>query len=532
MTSPFHSILGTPHNVTDNPLGPKGERDERNSFAEAVAEDIRADELASISASLNETPFSVSELSARIETGLCAAHAAKKVASVGTLPPQQRKPLHGGVYSPDEVLKLLNSHYMIGKSEQEVAVFRIKDDGSLAFTPPEQFKLDIANIFVQPSGRANPIPAEKYWRESAQRHQRKIVFKPGGKTQPDEFNLWRGFAVEPRKGWQKQRRLMRHIWEIICRRDKAKFKYLIRSLAWAVKNPDKHPGVAIMLKSRKQGTGKSTLGVVMLRIFGRHGMLIDNKKRLLGDFNDHLEMICFVVGEEVLWAGDHQTTDKLKSMITADTIQIERKYGGIHQIPNRLHLMMNSNHDHALAAGVGDRRNAVFDVSDERACDKTWFAPLYQDLDDGGTSEFLYTLQNLKLGSWHPREILKTAETTEQQRMSGDSVSQWSQACINADAIIGAGRGPHGAEVSHDLGTRISVEVLREAYTGFCRQNSLRPLGTDGFGKACAEMFGPRKHLPALENAKGNRSRRPWGYHLPGGIEWQEKADARLGIKN
>ena len=139
------------------------------------------------------------------------------------------------------MLELLNSHYMIGKSEQEVAIFRIKDDGSLAFTPPEQFKLDVANIFVQASGRSSPIPAEKFWKESPQRHQRKIVFKPGGTTEPDEFNLWRGFGVEPRKGWQKQRRLMRHIWEIICRRDKAKFKYLIRWLAWLVQNPDKHP---------------------------------------------------------------------------------------------------------------------------------------------------------------------------------------------------------------------------------------------------------------------------------------------------
>ena len=73
MTNPFHSILGTSHNVTDNPLVPQGERDERNLFAEAVAEDIRADELAAISTSFNELPFVIKGLSARIETGICAA---------------------------------------------------------------------------------------------------------------------------------------------------------------------------------------------------------------------------------------------------------------------------------------------------------------------------------------------------------------------------------------------------------------------------------------------------------------------------
>jgi hypothetical protein len=529
VTGPFQSIIDT----TQNLLGHQVEDDERNAFAEALAADIRTDKIVAIAASIKEEPFGFSGVSAPIETGLCAAHAAKKVANVRALPPQQRKPLRGGVYTPDEVLELLNSHYMIGKSEQEVAVFRIKDDGSLAFTPPEQFKLDLANVFVQPSGRANPIPAEKFWKESPQRHQRKIVFKPGGTARHDEFNLWRGFGVEPRKGWQKQRRLLRHIRTIICRKDKAKFKYLIRWLAWLVQNPDKHPETVIVLKSRKQGTGKSTLGLAMFAIFGnRHGAIVDDKQRLIGQFNDWIEPMCFILAEEILWAGDHRTADKLKSMITAPTNQIERKGGAVLHIPNRLHIIMTTNHDHAVSAGVGDRRNAVFDVSDERACDKTWFAPLHRDLNDGGISEFLHFLQNLKLGDWHPREILKTAETSEQQRMSGDSVSQWSQACINADAVIGSGQGPHGGEVSHDLGTPISVETLREAYTGFCRQNSLRPLSTDGFGKACADMFGPRKRLKALQNVTGNSKRRPWGYYVLTGNKWQEKVDARLGIKN
>ena len=46
--------------------------------------------------------------SAGIETGICAV--AKKAAGLTALPPQQRKSLLGGVYSPDGVLELLNSH--------------------------------------------------------------------------------------------------------------------------------------------------------------------------------------------------------------------------------------------------------------------------------------------------------------------------------------------------------------------------------------------------------------------------------------
>lgn len=268
----------------------------------------------------------------------------------------------------------------------------------------------------------------------------------------------------------------------------------------------------------------------MLQIFGSHGALVDDSDRLLGRFNDWVEPICFILAEEMLWAGDHRTTDKLKSRITADTFQIERKNGGIRQIANRLHVLLTTNHDHAVAAGVKDRRNVVFEVSDNKAGDKAWFDRLYRHLNEGGTEEFLDFLLKLRLGDWHPREILKTSEAAEQQRMSADSATQWAQACVDADKIIGAGRGPYGSEITHDIGTSISSRALRDAYTGFCRQNALRPLGIEGFGKACAEMFGPRKRLAA--NPKLGDMQRPWGYDVPDGETWQKRIDARLGIQS
>ena len=95
----------------------------------------------------------------------------------------------------------------------------------------------------------------------------------------------------------------------------------MRSLAWMVQNPEKHSGVVIILKSRKQGTGKSTLGKVMLDIFGPHGALVDDKERLLGRFTDWLDTVSFVLAEEILWAGDHKAADKFKSLVTGDTLR-------------------------------------------------------------------------------------------------------------------------------------------------------------------------------------------------------------------
>ena len=152
---------------------------------------------------------------------------------------------------------------------------------------------------------------------------------------------------------------------------------------------------------------------------------------------------------------------------------------------------------------------------------RAWFDALYRDLADGGTNEFLWLLQNLRLGAWHPRLIIKTEETAEQQRMSGDSVSQWSQSCINADAIAVSDQRPH-----LDLGALTSFPDLHDAYTGFCRKTGQRAVGTEAFGKACAGMFGPRSRLPASPGG----SKRPYGYHVPTASNWQQEVNERLGL--
>ena len=50
----------------------------------------------------------------------------------------------------------MNSHFFIGKNNQETGIFRINDDGSATFMPPEQFKLEIQNIFVEVKAVALP----------------------------------------------------------------------------------------------------------------------------------------------------------------------------------------------------------------------------------------------------------------------------------------------------------------------------------------------------------------------------------------
>ena len=245
------------------------------------------------------------------------------MATAATVPscavqPTSRLQLAGGVYSVDAALDLMNSWFLVSERDGEVGIYRIEDDGALTYLAMEHFKLLLANLVVDVSSQSQPssrklIGIDVFWlRHPLRRTCRKIVFEPSGQVGDDEYDLWRGFAVDQKRGFQKQRSLLRHIRRIICGGNKAKFKYLMRWLAWAVQNPHRPAEVVLVLISNTEGSGKSTLGKVMLTIFGpRHGLLVDDKEQLLGQFNSHLETVCFVCGEEVLWAGDPRSAEAL-----------------------------------------------------------------------------------------------------------------------------------------------------------------------------------------------------------------------------
>jgi hypothetical protein len=171
---------------------------------------------------------------------------------------QSRNPLKGGTYDREEALELLNSWFFVADVKGAAPIAQIEDDGSITYIAPKDFSIKLANVFVRKGdGR---VKAEKFWLEHERRHARKIGFDP--KAPPaaamsGEYNLWRGFAVESRKGWQKQRRLLRHLWVVLCRRDKVKLTQppsepiaptSTPAQLWAIGRPQADPWDQILLR--------------------------------------------------------------------------------------------------------------------------------------------------------------------------------------------------------------------------------------------------------------------------------------------
>ena len=66
---------------------------------------------------------------------------------------------------------------------------------------------------------------------------------------------------------------------------------------------------------------------------------------------------------------------------------------------------------------------------------------------------------------------------------SGTAAELLHAAGIDADAIVG-----HPKLGDFDLGKPHPTENLRQAYTGFCKEQGLRPVNGQYFGAACTQV--------------------------------------------
>lgn len=279
-------------------------------------------------------------------------------------------------------------------------------------------------VYFGESKACEPIykPLGEVWLKHPCRRQYNGITLEPGKDTPGFYNLWRGFSVQPIAGsWKRMRD---HIFHVVCSHGDAAYQYVIGWLATAVQKPGEQAEVALCLRG-KRGTGKGMLGNYMCKLFGGNGAHITNSKYMTGNFNSHLRDVVFLFADEAFWAGDKSGESVLKGIITEPTLTIEGKGQNVVFVKNMLHILMASNNDWLVPAGLEERRFCVLDVSDERMQDKAYFADLVEEMDSGGLAAMLYDLQNHDLSRFQIRDVPATSGLFEQKLQSLDDFTQW-----------------------------------------------------------------------------------------------------------
>jgi hypothetical protein len=271
------------------------------------------------------------------------------------------------------------------------------------------------------------VPLATYWRHSSDRRTyEEVVFDPAqpiGELPGRRFNRWRGLAITP--GGIGCGRMLAHLFRIICRRDRALFAYLLDWLAAMVQRPETRAGTALVFLSEREGTGKSTVAGWFSDMFGDAALDVNTSDHVVGKHNGHLEETVLLVINEALFAGDRKVGDSLKSLITDPRLTIEPKYRQAYQAVNRLHIVITTNHPHAVPAGNGARRFVIFEVDESKAGDHAYFEALHSEAENGGKAALLRYLKARDISKFRSGNIPVTAALQEQQLLSAGVETQW-----------------------------------------------------------------------------------------------------------
>jgi hypothetical protein len=156
------------------------------------------------------------------------------------------------------------------------------------------------------------------------------------------------------------------------------------------------------------GNGKSAIIKVAEYVVGRNYTHKANAKELAENgtkFTGWLEGRLLIVIEEIHIGDRRESVDSIKSMITDDRLEIQRKGADQYTGDNYANFMLTSNHKDAIIKTEDDRRFGMFYSAQQSAADivrdgmggDKYFPGLYGWLDDGGLANVAGYLQRLQI---------------------------------------------------------------------------------------------------------------------------------------
>lgn len=303
------------------------------------------------------------------------------------------------------------------------------------------FKEFNCNKYIEVAGKKQRL-GDAWFSHPKRREYIGLIFNPK-QTPPGYYNVWRGFAAEPKEGDCSL--YLKHIEENIANGDKAIYDYIIGWMAHTVQHPDVLVGVAIVMKG-SMGVGKGVFAEQFGKLFGRHYMLLNDSGQLTGKFNGHMKDKCLLFADEAFWAGDKAAEGKLKSMITESTINVEMKGKDVYTIKNNLHMIFATNNEWAAPAGPKERRFFVIDVGEKHMQDHPYFQAICNQMDNGGREALLHFLMNYDVSKIDLRKFPQTAALREAKLLSASPAQKFwyhvlESGCLDESNADGWGNG-------------------------------------------------------------------------------------------
>jgi hypothetical protein len=320
-----------------------------------------------------------------------------------------------------EIVDELNLKYAWVKKLHGVYRFEYKD-----FAKIDQLRHQYANTGMMVRvGNANKwqTNADIWYRSPIRRCHSDVDFVPGaGLIVDNKINLWQGWGASPIAGdiapWKA-------LLDFLFAGDPAARKWIEQWLAYPLQNPGAKMTTAVVIWSLTQGVGKSMLGDTVGKLYGKHFKTI-SAMELHSNFNGWMRDGQFVLGEENSSTDQRADANRLKAMITGDTVFINEKFQPALELPNCANFMFTSNHPDAFHMDDADRRFFVWEIVANRMPNE-----FYDDFIDwrdqrGGLNALMDHLTKLDLTGFVPKGNAPMTEAkTEMIRHSKSDLERW-----------------------------------------------------------------------------------------------------------
>jgi uncharacterized protein DUF5906 len=450
-----------------------------------------------------------------IDLGFAEAWAEQEAARKARHPNAALKDMLERGASLNDLLSAMNKIFAVARYGDQTVIANIVGK-KLSFLSDSDFHKMMANqVFRFADGKI--IKLSRAWFNWDFRRQyigQGAVFAPGGPLEipGDMLNMFRGLAVDPAPGdWSL---MQAHILKVLCGGRQDIFDYLLRWMAWSVQNLDQPIGVAVALLG-DQGAGKGIFVRTFGSIFGEYFAHVANGEQLTGRFNATIGKSCLVFLDEAVWAGDKKAEGVLKALITEPSLSLEAKFRDPITVENRLRIVVASNNEWAVPAGIGDRRWLILRVDNSYAgtTHAVYFDALGSEIENGGAAGMLHDLLAMDLGGFNVRQVPRTAAKAQQQALSLPSIEAWLYQVLQDGAIEQrAHSGLLGAKHEWlEKGLIVSKDLAYAAYEGFSSKNrDYRPSGKSQWSKRLQAILASHLTTTRITGDAG----RPRAFHF------------------
>lgn len=331
---------------------------------------------------------------------------------------------------------------------------------------------------------------------------RKITMAPPPLECPkDTYNLWNGFAFDPKKGnvspW------LQFVERIIPSEEDREWVH--DWLAFMFQNPGTKPTTSIVLRG-EEGIGKNTFSDTIGMLFHMSNWIqFEDTDQALSQFNSQMLSAVWLVLNEALWSGNHKHVSKLKGLITEPRISIELKGVDKFMARNCSHSIIMTNEYWAVPAGLKSRRFAVVDVPEVLRGDSDFWAKFRKWRDSGDSGKKALLDWYLRRKITHDLHAVPEGTALNRQRVMTQSRTDNNVPMEVVSILVGS-----GMAARHDGGGQWANcwfwpnRLIRETWSSVTGKNapSICPSKVRTFLNLLMETDSPAVHVGSYDNSE------------------------------